>query len=123
LPKTQYSYLRGFYLGDGNLSLYAKGVYRLRIKTDVRYPRIIDECAAAMQAVMPGNRVRIQKVPHNAVEIGCSSKSWPILFPQHGPGPKHDRRIELAPWQGGDRHPSSRRCPTTSAACSATRAA
>jgi hypothetical protein len=25
--------------------------------------------------------------------------AWPCLFPQHGPGRKHHRRIELAPWQ------------------------
>ncbi len=27
------------------------------------------------------------------------SKHWPCLFPQHGPGKKHDRRIALEPWQ------------------------
>jgi hypothetical protein len=26
-------------------------------------------------------------------------KHWPWLFPQHGPGPKHQRRIDLADWQ------------------------
>ena len=26
-------------------------------------------------------------------------KHWPCLFPQHGPGRKHDRRILLEPWQ------------------------
>lgn len=99
LPKEKYSYLLGFYFGDGTISRYKKGVYRLRIVTDVRYPRIIGECVSAMRAVMPENRVRVQRLPFGAVEIGCSSKSWPIVFPQHGPGPKHKRRIELAPWQ------------------------
>jgi hypothetical protein len=82
-------------------------VYRLRIKTDARYPKIIAECAAAMQAVMPKNRVCVQPMRCRAVEIGCSSKRWPLLFPQHGPGPKHKRKIELAPWQREivDRHP------------------
>jgi len=27
------------------------------------------------------------------------SKHWPCLFPQHGPGRKHHRRIELREWQ------------------------
>ena len=27
------------------------------------------------------------------------SKHWPCLFPQHGPGRKHTRKIELADWQ------------------------
>ncbi len=48
---------------------------------------------------MPGNRVNIQRLRSRAVEIGCSSKRWPLLFPQHGPGRKHERKIELAPWQ------------------------
>jgi hypothetical protein len=28
-----------------------------------------------------------------------SSPRWPEAFPQHGPGRKHERRIELADWQ------------------------
>jgi hypothetical protein len=27
------------------------------------------------------------------------SKHWPCLFPQHGPGRKHERKIELTAWQ------------------------
>jgi hypothetical protein len=27
------------------------------------------------------------------------SNHWPCLFPQHGPGRKHHRRIALEPWQ------------------------
>lgn len=99
LPRAAYSYLLGFYLGDGCLSLGRRDVYRLRIKTDACYPRIIAECVAAMQAVMPQNRVSVQRMPYRAVEIGCSSKRWPLLFPQHGPGRKHERRIVLERWQ------------------------
>jgi hypothetical protein len=99
LPEPEYSYLLGFYLGDGTLSLQRRGVYRLRIVTDGRYPAIIEECAAAMQAVMPNNRVHVQRTRSRAFEIGCSSKGWPMLFPQHGPGRKHTRLIELASWQ------------------------
>lgn len=32
-------------------------------------------------------------------EIKSYSKHWPCLFPQHGPGMKHTRKIELAEWQ------------------------
>lgn len=98
LPEAEYSYLLGFYLGDGALSRHRGDVYRLRIVTDSRYPKIIAECAEAIRAVMPKNRVLIQNLPYRAVVIGCYSKTWPLLFPQHGPGRKHERKIELAPW-------------------------
>ncbi|MGH2841462.1 MAG: helix-turn-helix domain-containing protein, partial [Solirubrobacteraceae bacterium] len=61
-------------------------------------PQIIDECAAAMRAVMPSNRssrVRIE----GGIEVICYSKHWPCLFPQHGPGRKHERAITLTTWQ------------------------
>lgn len=49
---------------------------------------------------MPSNRANISKRPHyNVLLISCSSKALPLLFPQHGPGRKHDRRICLAQWQ------------------------
>jgi hypothetical protein len=41
------------------------------------------------------------------VAVTASWKHWPCLFPQHGPGKKHLRRIELAGWQRGivEQHP------------------
>src|SRR4051794_15384626 len=67
VPKHDYAYLLGVYLGDGTISLHRKGVYRLRIFMDSRYPAIIAACAEAMAAVMPSNRVSIYKKPYNCV--------------------------------------------------------
>jgi hypothetical protein len=51
-----------------------------------------------MIAVMPSSSVFcVQRIGMTGVKI--TSKHWPCLFPQHGPGPKHLRKIELAEWQ------------------------
>ena len=96
---TSYAYLLGMYLGDGHISRGRRDVFRLRIALDKKYPLIVEECAAAMQAVMPWNKVHCQLTPKNYIEVHAYSKSWPCLFPQHGPGKKHERKIELVEWQ------------------------
>jgi hypothetical protein len=93
-----YVYLLGMYLGDGCLSEHRREVYKLRISLDARYPGIADECERAIRAVMPKNRVgRVRMSGWH--ELFCYSKAWPCLFPQHGPGRKHERDIELVDWQ------------------------
>ena len=48
---------------------------------------------------MPGQRAYRLLRSDRCVEISMSSKHWPCLFPQHGPGRKHKRLIRLEPWQ------------------------
>jgi hypothetical protein len=92
--------LLGIYLGDGTISRGRKGIWRLRVFQDTRYPQIVGEIVRGMIAVMPQNRVRVtRRGATNCVEIGSGSKSWPCLFPQAGPGRKHERKIELTAWQ------------------------
>jgi hypothetical protein len=100
LPKAQYAYLFGLYLGDGCITAMPRDVFKLRVALDSRYPRIIGAAVASMRAVMPTNRANVWKRPgSNVVEVNCHSKLWPTLFPQHGPGRKHHRAIILEPWQ------------------------
>jgi hypothetical protein len=101
LPKREYAYLLGMYLGDGMLSrLKGKRCFKLRIFMDSRYPGVISEVVAAMHAVVPTSIAAVQPHPrHNIVEIHSHSNAWVCLFPQHGPGRKHERKIELVPWQ------------------------
>ena len=61
LPDT-YAYLLGMYLGDGCLSKQRRGVMRLRIALDERYPGIIRECFSAMQDLLPENTPHVQKL-------------------------------------------------------------
>ena len=49
---------------------------------------------------MPSGRVGLQfRFGGTCAWVNNSSKQWPCLFPQHGPGKKHERKIELADWQ------------------------
>jgi hypothetical protein len=99
LDGRAYAYLLGLYLGDGYISPAPRGVYHLRIALDQRYAAIIAECAEAMRRVRSSaSRVGlVQKT--GCVEVSNYWKHWPCLFPQHGPGRKHLRRIRLEPWQ------------------------
>jgi len=111
----EYVYLLGLYLGDGCISAHPRGVYRLRVFFDARYPEIIAAAEAAVRRVFPANRInRVSRsggyensAPHSNVELSVYSKALPCLFPQHGPGRKHERRIALEEWQRGlvERHP------------------
>lgn len=107
LDQSAYAYLLGLYLGDGHISHYVKHkVPSLMITLDNAWPGIQDEAEAALQAVFPHNatcRVRTA----GAQNIKVYFKHLPCLFPQHGPGRKHERRIVLEDWQQEivDAHP------------------
>ena len=99
LPLEDYTYLLGLYLGDGCISTHPRGVFKLRIKLDVRYPGIVESCERAMQAVVPRNRVGRVTREGSWTEVYAYSQHWPCIFPQHGPGRKHKREIEIRNWQ------------------------
>ncbi|MER5274477.1 transcriptional regulator [Streptomyces sp. NPDC002809] len=93
-----YAYLLGLYLGDGCISATKRGVYSLRIACADAWPGLIDACVKAVQIARPANKVGLVSSP-GCQYVTSSSKHWPCLLPQHGPGKKHDRRITLADWQ------------------------
>jgi hypothetical protein len=100
LPLDDYAYLLGVYLGDGCLARTRKHGYSLRISLDAVYPGIIRSAREAVAAVKGGPLPHV--APHGAcacVVITSYWKAWPCLFPQHGPGRKHERRIRLESWQ------------------------
>jgi hypothetical protein len=100
LPQRPYAYLLGLYLGDGHIARGGHGQHVLSIACDSAYPRIIDAASAAVRAVVPGAGVTLRHHPrHRCTRVVCVSRWWPVLFPQHGPGRKHDRPIVLTPWQ------------------------
>jgi hypothetical protein len=100
-PAREYAYLLGLYLGDGYINPVGdrrKGVWILRITCADAWPGLQEECKSALQAVHPGKKVStLQR--EGCTDLLAWSRHWPCLFPQHGPGKKHERKIELAPWQ------------------------
>jgi hypothetical protein len=93
-----YAYLLGLYLGDGCVSRPVRGGYTLRIACADAWPGLIAACEGAIRSVRPDNSVcRVQSVGYTAVS--SYDNHWPCLFPQHGPGKKHNRPIVLAAWQ------------------------
>jgi hypothetical protein len=93
-----YGYLLGLYLGDGCIAAHPRGAPGLEIKLDAGYPQIVEEAVAAMAATAPDAPVSCRKAP-GAVVVHSSHPVWPHAFPQHGPGRKHLRKIELTRWQ------------------------
>ena len=98
LDGAAYAELLGWYLGDGHISLGRRGVYSLHIYNDLAYPMVNAHISELMRTVKPASR------PHTRVVSGClvttaGWKHWPCLFPQHGPGRKHERPIHLEGWQ------------------------
>jgi len=70
------------------------------------WPGLITAAKQAMRDVVPASAVfGVQRI--GMAEVKSYSKHWPCLFPQHGPGMKHTRKIELADWQQviGERYP------------------
>ena len=99
LPAQAYAYLLCVYLGDGCISNNS-GSFKLRVTLDLAYPAIIAEVAAAIETIRgrPASQ-RLDRDGRQCLDLVSCWKSWPCLFPQHGPGRKHSRRIQLAEWQ------------------------
>ncbi|MFG3493557.1 helix-turn-helix domain-containing protein [Streptomyces sp. NPDC047928] len=99
LDEAAYAYLLGLYLGDGHISQPSgHRAPSLMIALDDAWPGIQDMAEAAMRAVFPDNRTcRIRRTGCHNIKVYFTHLA--CLFPQHGPGRKHERRIELEGWQ------------------------
>jgi hypothetical protein len=75
------------------------GPTRLRITCDTQYPAIIARCREAIYMLTTKQRAAITHRSDGCVDVSKCANHWPCLFPQHGPGKKHTRRIALEPWQ------------------------
>jgi hypothetical protein len=108
LDAPAYCELFGWYLGDGHITRQRREVFGLHIFNDTRYVDLNAGIADLMQAVKPGCRPHTRLVP-GCVITTASWKHWPCLFPQHGPGRKHERTLGMTDWQWRivEQHPAA----------------
>ncbi len=65
---------------------------------DLKYPTIVEDVSASIRGVRAtGNVYRV--LAPGCVVVQSNWQHWPCLFPQHGPGRKHERPIILEEWQ------------------------
>ena len=95
--RSAYAALLGCYLGDGCLARHAR-VLHSGSRATPPTPGIVDDVAGAHAVRARPEGLPPSKAP-GAVVVQAHWKHWPCLFPQHGPGRKHERPIVLEEWQ------------------------
>lgn len=98
-PERQsYCYALGLYLGDGHIASRDRAPF-LRVCLDAAYPGVVVEALAAVAATFPSANALLLTYRPEVRIIQVSHPSLVFAFPQHGPGKKHLRPIELLDWQ------------------------
>lgn len=97
VDRSAYALLLGFYLGDGCISV-APRCQILRVSCDAKFPGIIADVDDSIRMLRPEAVVHHTSAPGVTV-VSSAWRHWTCLFPQHGSGPKHRRRLDLADWQ------------------------
>lgn len=107
LDPAAYAALLGYYLGDGCISRM-RGCFALRVSCDTQYPTIVADVQACIVGVRPAATVHLVAA-EGATVVQSGWTHWPCLFPQHGPGRKHERTIVLEDWQRAvvEAHPAA----------------
>ncbi|MGY0062651.1 helix-turn-helix domain-containing protein [Streptomyces sp. LZ34] len=97
VDRQAYAYLLGLYLGDGHIISKPKQ-HHLSIFCADAWPGLIVAAAEAMRKVMPSASVH-PRHKKGCTEVKSYTIHWTCMFPQHGPGKKHERAIVLEAWQ------------------------
>ncbi|MEN3285595.1 MAG: hypothetical protein V7607_6735 [Solirubrobacteraceae bacterium] len=94
-----YAELLGLYLGDGHITRMAR-TERLRLSLDAKYTVMNAEIEALLGRCFPENRVgRTMQDGGSTLVLWVYNSHLSCLFPQAGPGKKHNRPIALEEWQ------------------------
>lgn len=97
--KESYSYILGFYLGDGCLANAKGRSYTIMLANQADFYVMNKELMNSLQIIFPSKKVAFYKRPaSNCCDIKLTAINLGELFP-HGKGTKHTRKIELTDWQ------------------------
>lgn len=103
LPSDSYAYILGMYLGDGCLSKSTKcRTCTLYITQNREYDIVVNDCLNHLKNLMKEFDIEptvVYRKNSKACDIKINSVYTLKLFPQHGEGLKHDRKINLEDWQ------------------------
>ncbi len=94
--KKFYAYILGLYLGDGDISKYAR-TYRLRLYFHSINDRdVIERAVYSLSKLFPKNKISTYDQLHaKCTVVSVYNSAIPELFPQHGSGKKHSRCVSL----------------------------
>jgi hypothetical protein len=96
---ADYAELLGLYLGDGHIVRTGRSD-RFRLFLDTRYSGIVSEARALLERCFPDASVGLgQSTKGTTTILSLYCTHLACLFPQHAPGRKHERLIELEGWQ------------------------
>jgi hypothetical protein len=96
---ADYADLLGLYLGDGHIVCAGRSD-RFRLFLNSRYSGIISDARNLLERCFPDASVGVARSAVGTTTIlSLYGTHLACLFPQHAPGSKHMRPIELERWQ------------------------
>lgn len=98
------AYVMGIAIGDGNLSNPNGRAVRLRITCDTRYPALIAKIRAALEKLLPRNKVSLVTCRRNCINVSVYSNQLEKLLGWRALGGSKRRQNVLVPkWICEDR--------------------
>jgi hypothetical protein len=98
-PDDDYAELLGLYLGDGHIRQMAR-TQGLRLSLDAKHTVMNAEIEALLGRCFPENRIgRTMQDGGSTLVLWVYNSHLSCLFPQAGPGKKHERSVALEEWQ------------------------
>lgn len=100
---SDFAYIIGIAIGDGNISNPNGRAYRLRISCDAKYPKIIENVKSSLQKVFPKNKISIIPKKKTSFDISVYNKNINSIFGwKLENGKKYQQKIIIPDWINTD---------------------